>query len=99
MTSLNAEEFSSGMIKFTQEAEFISRFSESSEILGIHDVFRQNGTAYYTMDYIKGVSLKDYSAVLRESALPQLWQTLPLLLAKQLPQIFFVNPITRIPNI
>ena len=60
MTSLNAEEFSSGMIKFTQEAEFISRFSESSEILGIHDVFRQNGTAYYTMDYIKGVSLKDY---------------------------------------
>lgn len=60
MTSLNAEEFSAGLNKFIQEAEFISRFGESSEILGIHDVFRQNGTAYYAMDYIKGVSLKDY---------------------------------------
>lgn len=62
MTSLNAEEFSAGLEKFTQEAELISRFSESSEILGIHDVFCQNGTAYYAMDYIKGVSLKDYTA-------------------------------------
>lgn len=60
MTSIHTEEFSAGAERFIQEAQFIARFGESAEILGIHDVFRENGTAYYAMDYIKGVSLKDY---------------------------------------
>lgn len=60
MTSQHAEAFYSGLKNFTYEAEIISKFSECSEILGIYDVFRQNGTAYYVMEYIKGVSLKRY---------------------------------------
>lgn len=58
ITTAHREEFTMGADRFMQEAQLISRFSESSEILGIYDVFRQNGTVYYTMDYIKGVSLK-----------------------------------------
>ncbi len=58
ITAAHSEEFTMGADRFMQEAQLISRFWESSEILGIYDVFRQNGTVYYTMDYIKGVSLK-----------------------------------------
>lgn len=59
ITSAHSEEFTVGADRFMQEAQLIARFSESSEILGIYDVFRQNGTVYYAMDYIKGVSLKE----------------------------------------
>lgn len=60
MTSQHSEAFYSGMRNFTYEARIISKFRECSEILGIYDVFRQHGTVYYAMEYIKGVSLKQY---------------------------------------
>ncbi len=60
ITSTHGKEFSVGMERFMQEARLISDFAESSEILGIYDAFRQNGTACFVMDYIKGVSLKSF---------------------------------------
>lgn len=44
--------------KFLKEAEHIAEM-ESPYIVRIADVFEENGTAYYVMDYIEGKSLSD----------------------------------------
>lgn len=45
--------------KFIKEARTISAL-EHPCIISIHDVFRENNTAYYVMDYVDGISLEDY---------------------------------------
>ena len=60
MTTIQTDSFNTGLERFSSEAEIISRFSESSEIIGIYDVFRENGTAYYAMEYVRGITLKKY---------------------------------------
>ena len=44
--------------KFMKEARNISRLNHPN-IVRIHDVFEENGTAYYVMDYAEGGSLAD----------------------------------------
>ena len=44
--------------KFINEAIAISKF-DNPNIVRVHDVFEENGTAYYVMDFIDGQSLKD----------------------------------------
>ena len=48
--------------KFLKEAKTIAKFDHPN-IIHIHDVFEENNTAYYVMEYIEGKSL---SAVVRE---------------------------------
>lgn len=45
-------------VKFVKEAEHIGKF-DSPNIVKIIDVFEENSTAYYIMDYIEGISLND----------------------------------------
>lgn len=58
MTLQQEELYSKGLKRFFAEAEIISRFRESSEIIGIYDVFKENGSAYYAMEFVRGASLK-----------------------------------------
>ena len=44
--------------KFIKEARVIARLNHPN-IIKIHDVFRENNTAYYVMDYIGGENLND----------------------------------------
>lgn len=44
--------------KFLKEARTISKLSHPN-IIGILDIFQENGTAYYVMEYIEGYSLAD----------------------------------------
>ncbi len=44
--------------KFVEEAKAISRL-EQPGIVRVSDVFEENGTAYYVMDYIDGLSLSE----------------------------------------
>ena len=48
--------------KFLKEARMIASFS-NVHIISIHDVFEENGAAYYVMDYLDGKSLE---AIVRE---------------------------------
>ena len=54
--------------KFIKEARTIFRLNHPN-IVRIHDVFEENGTAYYVMDYIDGESLGDM--VKRRGAIPE----------------------------
>ncbi len=54
--------------KFLKEARTIAKLDHPG-IVRIHDVFEENGTAYYVMDFIEGENLND--KVKREGALPE----------------------------
>jgi len=56
------------LVKFIKEARTISKLHHPA-IIPIFDVFRENGTAYYVMEYIEGESLGDM--VKRRGFLPQ----------------------------
>ena len=44
--------------KFVKEAQTIARL-DNQHVIRIHDIFEENGTAYYVMEYIAGGSLED----------------------------------------
>ncbi|HEX3027813.1 MAG TPA: serine/threonine-protein kinase [Clostridia bacterium] len=56
------EQFEYGLEKFLDEAKTIAKFEEVPEIVKIRDFFKDNGTAYIVMNYIEGITLKEYIA-------------------------------------
>lgn len=56
----SAELFQKGVEKFYNEAGFISEFSENPNIVSVYQLFYENNTAYFTMEYLSGITLKDY---------------------------------------
>jgi formylglycine-generating enzyme required for sulfatase activity/predicted Ser/Thr protein kinase len=68
ITSAAAEIMDRYKEKFLKEARTIARLDHPG-IVRIHDVFEENGTAYYVMDFIEGENLNDL--VKREGALPE----------------------------
>ncbi|MBD5357597.1 MAG: serine/threonine protein kinase, partial [Bacteroides sp.] len=54
--------------KFIKEAKNISKLSHPN-IITIHDIFQENGTAYYVMEYIRGASLSEM--VKQDGAMPE----------------------------
>lgn len=57
-TQNNAETVDRLKARFLKEAKNIAKLDHPG-IVKIHDVFEENNTAYYVMDYIEGVSLSD----------------------------------------
>ena len=55
----NRETMERYMAKFLKEARIISELSHPN-IIRIYDIFRENNTAYYVMEYIEGQSLSEY---------------------------------------
>lgn len=54
------EDFRVGAEKFLEEAKTVSRFNGNPNIVGIKDYFYTNETAYYVMEYLDGMDLKQY---------------------------------------
>ena len=67
-TQSNHELVERFMNKFLKEARTISQL-EHRNIIRIHDIFKENNTAYYVMDYVEGESLNEM--VKRRGALPE----------------------------
>ena len=55
-----AETFKSGAKRFYEEARLVARFNGNPNIVGVHDFFYENETVYFTMDLLKGHTLKHY---------------------------------------
>ena len=67
-TQSNRELVERFMNKFLKEARTISQLHHPN-IIQIYDIFKENNTAYYVMEYIEGESLAD--VVKRQGALPE----------------------------
>ena len=67
-TAANRDMVERFLAKFIKEARTISMLQHPG-IIQIHDIFRENGTAYYVMEYIEGESLGDM--VKRRGSLPE----------------------------
>lgn len=51
-----------GLEKFLQEARTLAQFEEHPNIVSVRDFFKANGTAYFVMSYVEGITLKEYLA-------------------------------------
>ena len=56
------EDFAYGKERFQEEARILARFMGQPNIAGVTDYFDENGTSYFVMDYIEGISFKTYIA-------------------------------------
>lgn len=54
----NVQEFAQQLEKFKKEARRLRKL-DNKHIVKVYDLFEENGTAYYVMDYIDGESLSD----------------------------------------
>ena len=61
LASEQAAAFSEGKEKFSAEAAMLSEVKDNPEIIGIFDVFDENGTAYFVMEFVNGITLKEYA--------------------------------------
>ena len=52
--------YQQGLKKYVDEARNVSQFSGTPGIVSVKDFFYENDTAYIVMEYIEGVSLKEY---------------------------------------
>ena len=56
------EDFAYGKEWFQEEARILARFMGQPNIAGVTDYFDENGTSYFVMDYVEGISFKTYIA-------------------------------------
>lgn len=54
------EQFREGLAKMMDEARRLAKFDHVSGIVQIFDCFEANGTSYLVMEYLDGVTLKEY---------------------------------------
>lgn len=57
-SSSDRDIFERGLALFGQEASLLSGFTGNPSIVQVWDFFQQNGTAYFVMEYLDGVTLK-----------------------------------------
>lgn len=55
-----AAEFEKGKLRFLAEARNMARFSTHPNIVHVYDFFEENGTAYFTMEFLDGISYKQF---------------------------------------
>lgn len=55
-----AQEYEKGLKRFLEEARNMAKFSEHKSIVNVFNSFEENGTAYIVMEFLDGVSYKEY---------------------------------------
>ena len=59
-TGNSRDDFAFGVEKFLDEAKALAKFQDHPGIVSVHESFRANGTAYMIMQYLDGMTLKEY---------------------------------------
>ena len=72
------KQFEEGLEKTVQEAKRLGQLEGVDAVVDIYDFFKANGTAYIIMEYLEGISLKEYleqhGSMTAEQALPVILQ-------------------------
>ena len=75
LTSIHKAEFSTGAEKFGNEAEILSGLGDNTEVIKVYNTFRQNGTIYYVMEYVHGITINEYIVRYGKISEGQAWYT------------------------
>ena len=67
----SADTFRVGASKFYEEARLVAGFNGNPNIVSVYDFFYGNDTVYFTMGYLKGITLKAYIAKNGPLTIPQ----------------------------
>lgn len=62
LTGRTEKEYAAGMERFLNEARILAKLQNLPNIVSVHNYFKENNTAYFVMEYIEGMSLKEYLA-------------------------------------
>lgn len=54
------EDYTYGMNRFLEEARVLARLQNTPNIVSVQNYFKENNTAYFVMEYIDGMSLKEF---------------------------------------
>lgn len=54
------KEYAAGMERFLEEARILAKLQNLPNIVSVQNYFKENSTAYFVMEYIEGMSLKEY---------------------------------------
>lgn len=54
------EAYAAGKRRFISEARVMAKFNKDQGIVGVTDFFESNNTAYIVMEYLDGITLKEY---------------------------------------
>ena len=60
LTGSVEEDYQYGMERFLDEAKILARLQSTPHIVSVQNYFKENGTAYFVMEYIDGMSLSAY---------------------------------------
>jgi serine/threonine protein kinase len=63
------DNFEYGLTKFLEEGRAVARFNDHPGIVPVLNFFRDNGTGYLVMQYVPGMSLKEY-LMLKDGQIP-----------------------------
>lgn len=55
------DDFIKGKERFFNETEILSHLGGSTDVIKVYDVFAANGTVYYAMEYVEGLSVAEYT--------------------------------------
>ncbi|MCM1330783.1 MAG: serine/threonine protein kinase [Ruminococcus sp.] len=61
LTAVHMPDFTAGRERFEKEAQILSRLGGSTDVIQVYDAFEQNGTAYYAMEYVNGITVREYT--------------------------------------
>ncbi len=59
-TDSKKEQFKYGMESFLEEARTVAKFGDHPNIVSVKDYFYENNTAYFVMNYLEGITLKEH---------------------------------------
>lgn len=61
ITPMHMPDFENGRERFGNESEILSQLCGSTDVIKVYDTFVQNGTVYYAMEYVQGITVKEYT--------------------------------------
>ena len=87
--------FENNKKRFAKEANSLMEMRGLAEIVQVKDFFHENNTAYIVMEYVEGITLKDYLKQSRTRPLPETILSLLKPLMEALSKVHGLNMIHR----